>query len=37
MKYLCGGRMFNTLEEATRYANFIHRVSRIVVSITEEV
>ena len=37
MKYLCGGRLFSTLDEAKQYANFIHKVSRLIVSITEEV
>jgi hypothetical protein len=37
MRYVCGGRLFNTLEEAIQYANFIHKVSRLIISITEEV
>jgi hypothetical protein len=37
MRYVCGGRLFNTLEEAKQYADFIHRVSRLIISITEEV
>jgi hypothetical protein len=37
MRYVCGGRLFDTLEEARQYANFIHKVSRLIISITEEV
>ena len=37
MRYVCGGRLFNTLEEAKQYEDFIHRVSRLIISITEEV
>lgn len=31
--YSCGGKLFYTLEEATKYASFIHRVSRIILGI----
>lgn len=31
--YACGGKMFYTLEEAREYANFIHKVSRIILGI----
>lgn len=37
MRYISGGRLFNTLEEAIQYANFIHKVSGLIISITEEV
>lgn len=37
MRYVCGGRLFDTLEEAKQYADFIHRVSLLIISITEEV
>lgn len=36
MLYLCGGRLFDKLEEAVKYANFIHKVSGLIISITEE-
>lgn len=35
MTYICGGRIFYTLEEARQYANFIHQVSRIILGIEE--
>lgn len=35
MKYICGERTFYTLQEATQYANFIHKVSRIILGIEE--
>lgn len=33
--YECGGRIFTSLEEACSYANFIHKISLIVVGVFE--
>jgi hypothetical protein len=35
MKYICGDRIFYTLDEAKQYADFIHRISRIILGIEE--
>lgn len=35
--YLCGGKLFESLAEARQYANFIHRVSGLIIAIEEEV
>jgi len=31
--YLCGGKMFESVAEATAYANFIHRVSGLIIAV----
>ncbi len=31
--YQCAGKLFKTAEEAVAYANFIHKVSRIIVGV----
>lgn len=31
--YTSGGKVFQTMAEAIAYANFIHKVSRIIVSV----
>jgi hypothetical protein len=33
--YLCGGKMFESVAEATAYANFIHRVSGLIIAVEE--
>jgi hypothetical protein len=33
--YLCGGKMFETMAEAIAYANFIHRVSGLIIAVEE--
>lgn len=33
--YLCGGKMFESVAEAIDYANFIHRVSGLVIAVEE--
>ena len=33
--YACGGRLFSTKNGAIRYANFIAKVSRLIVSVEE--
>lgn len=35
MKYVCGDRFFYTLEDARQYANFINKVSGIILGIEE--
>lgn len=31
--YTCAGKVFHTVGEAIAYANFIHKVSRIIVAV----
>lgn len=33
--YLCGGKMFETVAEAIAYANFIFKVSGLVIAVEE--
>ena len=33
--YLCGGKMFESLAEAIGYANFIFKVSGLVIAVEE--
>lgn len=31
--YTSGGKVFKTMEEAVAYANFIHKVSRLIIAV----
>lgn len=33
--YVCGGKMFGSLTEASEYANFIHLISGYILGIEE--
>ncbi len=35
MKYIVAGKIFASLDEACKYASFIHKVSRIIVAVEE--
>jgi hypothetical protein len=34
-RYLCAGRLFYSIEEASRHASFIHKISGFIVAIEE--